>query len=111
MSLDRAAYNISIDQLEAASSAHKIYRAQYIKEIRELGTTLRKKLCQKGGLTDWLTTSFEVNDANPNYGVDVCFQGCRPECVAAITSYLQENGWSNVKAHSIDKYCSRIRAY
>lgn len=112
MSVDRKAFNFAIAELNAANKDHKHQRSLYMAEIRKLGTDLRKKLCQKGGLTAWIQTNYREHQFNPNkYGVGVSFEGNNPECVDAIVKHMTEEGWTCPGVYSTSEYATQIEGY
>lgn len=116
MLLNRQDYNKAIAAVQAANDAHKQHRALYMKEIRELGTTLRAKLCRMGGLASYINTVFLGNPSNPNaYGVEVFFDAVHDnatdDLISAIRNHMEDHGWQNVATVTRHGSTHRIVAY
>lgn len=113
MLVNRKDYNDSIAALAAASATHKKLRAEYVTDIRQLGTKLRKKFCGKNSGCEWIHITHEVNPANTAgyYGVDVALEGQHQPIIDAIIELMREEGWEGIRIQNSTTYCTHIRAY
>lgn len=112
MSVDRKALNTAIDALSVATKTHKALRAEYVKEVREVGVELRKKLCQKGGPTAWLQTLVSADLLNQHgYGIAITFEGNNPDAITAVIDYLNEHDFNNARVETSDKYRTSVVAH
>lgn len=112
MSVDRKALNTAIDALSVATKTHKALRAEYVKEVRDVGVELRKKLCNKGGPTAWLANRAAVDElCTHDYGILITIEGMRDEAITAVIEYLNEHDWNNARVVKSDKYRTEIMAH
>lgn len=110
---DRKAFNDSIVALQTATAANKAIRADYMKEIREVGTELRKKLCSRGGPTEWIHNTFsdDKNSFGHKYGMHIVMQGQSDAAINAIISYITDRGFLDARVRVSDAHHTSIVAY